>query len=42
MEDPPPPERATTARRDDDRESVRDGIEVDGERQHQPVSEGRG
>ena len=32
MEDPSPSERPTTVGRGDDRESVRDGIGVDGER----------
>ena len=40
MEHPSPSQRATTARRDDDRESIRDGIGVDGKREHQRVCEG--
>ena len=44
MEDTSSPERATTVRRDDDRESIslRDGIGVDGEWEHQRVSAARG
>ena len=42
MEDPPPLECAASVRRGYDRESVRDGIGLDGERQHQRVSEGGG
>lgn len=37
MEGPPPPERAPIVRRDGDRESVRDGIRVDGEREYRRV-----
>ena len=40
MEHPSPSQRATTARRDDDRDSIRDGIEVDGKRERQRVCEG--
>ena len=42
MEDPPPSKRIAVAGRGNDRESVCDGIEVDGEWQHQRVSEGGG
>ena len=44
MEDTSSPERTATVRRDDDRESIspRDGIGVDGEWEHQPVSAARG
>ena len=40
MEDPPSSKRTTAAGRDDVRESVRDGIRVDGKRKHQRVREG--
>jgi hypothetical protein len=41
VEVPPPSERAAVVGRNDDRESVRNGIRVDGKRQHQPVCEGK-
>jgi hypothetical protein len=41
VEVPPPSERAAVVGRNDDRESVRDGIRVDGKRQYQPVCEGK-
>ena len=34
MEDSPPSKRVTVVRRGDDREPARDGISMDGERQH--------
>jgi len=37
MEDPPSPERAAAVRCDDDRQSIRDGIGVDGKWYHQRV-----
>ena len=40
MEDPPSSKRAAPVRRNDVRESGRDGIRVDGEREYQPVREG--
>ena len=40
MEDPSPSERATTVRRDHGRDPVRDGVRVDGEREHKRVSQG--
>ena len=40
MEFPPSSKRAAAVRCDDDRESVRDGIGVDGEREHQRFCEG--
>ena len=40
MEGPPSPKCVATVRCDDDRESVRDGIRVDGKWKHQPIYEG--
>jgi len=40
MECPLPSERATAIRRDHDRDSVRDGIGMDGEREYQRVYQG--
>lgn len=37
MEAPPSSKRVATVRRDGDWKSTRDGIGVDGEREHQPV-----
>ena len=41
MEGPSSSERVAAVRCDDDRESVCDGIGVDGKWEHQPVCEGR-
>lgn len=40
MESPSPSKRAAVVRRDHDRGSVRDGIGVDGEGEHQRVCQG--
>ena len=41
MERPPSSKRTATVRRNGIREPVRDGIRVDGEREHQRICEGR-
>ena len=40
VENPPASERPTTNRSDDDRDSVRNGLRLDGERKHQQLCEG--
>ena len=42
MEDPPPPECVVAVERGNGRDSVCDGIRVDEEREHQPISEACG
>ena len=41
MEFPSSPERIAVVRRDDDRDSIRNGIGVDGKGEHRPIFEGR-